>query len=237
MGNCFVIQPFDSGPFDRRYDEIIEPAIKDADLISYRVDRDPSVDIPINDIEKGIINSTAVIADISENNPNVWYEVGFARAAEKPLVMICSKQRQKFPFDIQHRSIIVYSTESLSDLEKLKKEITKRLIAVIERKKGLLDDKMRKSKLNELASNVLRTPGYDISVLEEILQSIADTGKVDSKNIGHHRNITSTTIDNVVERSIKSMLINSKLTSLVLTNKGQEMLNYLSSYLRPERLH
>jgi hypothetical protein len=237
MENCFVIQPFDKGPFDKRYKDIIEPAIQNAGLNPYRVDEDPSVDIPINYIERGIINSIAVIADISEDNPNVWYEVGFARASEKPLVMICSKQKQKFPFDIQHRSIIIYSTESFSDFTDLKNQITEKLIAVINFEKSQLNDKIRKSRLNELASNVMRTPGKDISLLEEILQSISDSKEVDNIKIGRHRGLTPATIDNIVERSINSMLIENNKIGYSLTNLGNEMLNYLSSYLRPERLY
>jgi hypothetical protein len=30
MGTCFVIQPFDGGAFDKRYDDIFVPAIKGA---------------------------------------------------------------------------------------------------------------------------------------------------------------------------------------------------------------
>ena len=52
MTTCFVIQPFDNGKFDRRYNGIFEPAIKDAGLKPYRVDRDPSTVIVIETIEK-----------------------------------------------------------------------------------------------------------------------------------------------------------------------------------------
>ncbi|MBU0719064.1 MAG: hypothetical protein KJ749_12505 [Planctomycetes bacterium] len=44
MGRCFVIQPFDDGgEFDKRYEDVFLPAIRDAGLEPYRVDRDPSV--------------------------------------------------------------------------------------------------------------------------------------------------------------------------------------------------
>ena len=55
MGTCFVMQPFDNGEYDKRYDDVIAPAIDDCDLEPYRVDRDPSVSIPIEEIETGII--------------------------------------------------------------------------------------------------------------------------------------------------------------------------------------
>ena len=54
MAKCFVIQPFDRDKFDRRYEETFKPAIEAARYEPYRVDKDPSVEIPIEQIEKGI---------------------------------------------------------------------------------------------------------------------------------------------------------------------------------------
>jgi len=111
---CFVIQPFDKGHYDRLYDEIFDPAIRKASLAPYRVDRDPSA------------------AEISEDNPNVWYELGYAIAREKPVCLVCATTRSKFPFDIQHRQIIRYPTSALpTDYDLLKEKITARLLAAI----------------------------------------------------------------------------------------------------------
>jgi hypothetical protein len=47
--------------------------------------------------------------------------------------MVCSNERpgQKYPFDIQHRSIIPYGADSPSDFETLKKSPTARIKAVL----------------------------------------------------------------------------------------------------------
>jgi hypothetical protein len=45
MPRCFVIQPFDKGPYDKRYKDVQVPAITDAGLEPYRVDEDPSVTV------------------------------------------------------------------------------------------------------------------------------------------------------------------------------------------------
>lgn len=114
MTTCFVIQPFDSGRFDERFDDVYKPAIEAAGLAANRVDRDPKVDVPIDAIESGIRNSSICLADITADNPNVWYELGYAFASGISVVMICSSERPsgKFPFDIQHRTVIPYCTES-----------------------------------------------------------------------------------------------------------------------------
>ncbi|KHL91836.1 hypothetical protein QW71_32565 [Paenibacillus sp. IHB B 3415] len=131
MSNCFVIQPFDGDSFDKRYEDILVPAIRESLLEPYRVDRDPSVTIPIEDIQNGIKNADVCLADITLDNPNVWFELGFAIASQKDVVLICSEERKsKFPFDVQHRKIITYSSSSPRDFEHLKQQIHERLTAI-----------------------------------------------------------------------------------------------------------
>jgi len=132
MRRCFVIQPFDKGPFDRRYEDVLSPAIKDADLEPYRVDQDPAVSIPIQSIENGIQSSDVCLADITLDNPNVWFEVGYAIAAKKEVVFICSEDRHTpFPFDVQHRTITKYATTSPRDFIELQRKTTQRLKAIL----------------------------------------------------------------------------------------------------------
>jgi hypothetical protein len=138
MNTCFVMQPFDNGKFDKRYNDIFEPAIRAANLEPYRVDRDPKVSIPIQDIEKGIKDSMICFAEITLDNPNVWFELGYAFASGKEVVLVCSDERiTKFPFDVQHRTIVKYTTSSSSDFEKLKQDITSKLLAYSEKAEEL----------------------------------------------------------------------------------------------------
>ncbi|EJL62839.1 hypothetical protein [Flavobacterium sp. CF136] len=130
MEKCFVIQPFDNDKFDKRFVDIFEPAIIKAEFKPYRIDKDLSVRIPIDDIEKGIIDSGICFAEITSDNPNVWYELGYAFACNKDVIMVCSDERiGKFPFDIQHRHIITYKTSSTSDFNILGDTITRKIKA------------------------------------------------------------------------------------------------------------
>jgi hypothetical protein len=134
---CFVIQKFGSH-YDELYDQIFDPAIRKAGLIPYRVDRDPSASIPIETIAEKISESAACLAEISEDNPNVWFELGYAIAREKPLCIVCAKTRDRFPFDIQHRHIIRYPVHALpTDYETLKASITERLLAAVSKAESL----------------------------------------------------------------------------------------------------
>ena len=131
MEKCFVIQPFDGGKYDKRFNDTYKPAIEECGLEAYRVDKDPNSQIPIDDIDMHIRNSCICLADITEDNPNVWFELGLAIAYNKDVVLICSNERTgKFPFDVQHRSITSYSSESLSDFDMLKEKIKQKINAL-----------------------------------------------------------------------------------------------------------
>ena len=127
---CFVIQPFDNGKYDSRYRDIIKPAIESCGFYAYRVDEDYSVEVPISAIESKIKEASFVIAEISTDNPNVWFEVGFALANSKLVILMCSDERTSgFPFDIRHRNILSYRTESISDFKECQKRLEDMIIA------------------------------------------------------------------------------------------------------------
>ena len=130
MPKCFVIQPFDSDEFDKRYNDILKPIVEEMGLEAYRVDEDPTVTSIISAIEDGIQEAAVCLADISTNNPNVWLELGYARATDCSIVMICSrKHRDRLPFDIQDHAVIFYDSDSPRDFESLKSEIRRRIQA------------------------------------------------------------------------------------------------------------
>lgn len=150
MAVCFVIQPFDHDKFDKRYDDVFVPAIKAADLEAYRVDRDPSVDNLLDAIERGIDGCTAFLADITLDNPNVWYELGYANAVGKPHCICCSEERtSKFPFDVSHLNITRYKVGSSSDFQDLERKITERLKAVVTREAKLVSIRSTVGSLTE----------------------------------------------------------------------------------------
>ena len=71
-----------------------------------------------------IRNASFCIADISGNNENVLWELGFADALDKP-VIILTQSRDKVKFDLSHRRNVKYASTDMKDLEdELVKEIT-----------------------------------------------------------------------------------------------------------------
>ena len=134
MAECFVMQPFDGGKFDKRFADTFAPAIRKAELEPYRVDKDHNVSIPINEIEEGIRRASVCFAEITLDNPNVWFELGYAIALRKDVVLVCSEERTgHLPFDVQHHKIIRYKTDSPQDFEELGAAITERISAILKK--------------------------------------------------------------------------------------------------------
>lgn len=131
---AFVIQPFDSnGPYDKRYRDVIEPAVKLAGFSAYRIDHDPSTRTLITDIRRKIDEARFIICEISEDNPNVWFELGYAYARGKDCILLCCKdRREKLPFDIQHESVIFYLAESGSDFSRTRDRLLSKIKAIFE---------------------------------------------------------------------------------------------------------
>lgn len=93
------------------------------------MDEDESVEIPIDTIEEKIKSALICLADITLDNPNVWYEVGFAFASGKTTILLCSDEREgnSYPSDIRQRNVTSYKAESQCDFDKLKSTITAKI--------------------------------------------------------------------------------------------------------------
>jgi hypothetical protein len=109
---CFVICPIgdDNSPVRQHSDRvlryIISPAVTTCGYAEpERSDRMPRPgDITPQIIER-LLNDTLVIADLTERNPNVYYELAVRHAARKPVILI-RKQGESIPFDVyQSRAI------------------------------------------------------------------------------------------------------------------------------------
>lgn len=71
----------------------------------------------MDDVRDYIAKAHLVIADLTDSNANVYYELGLAYELNKPCVILAN-EAERLPFDISHLRHIRYSTtpEGLSQL-------------------------------------------------------------------------------------------------------------------------
>jgi hypothetical protein len=125
LDTCFVMMPF-GGWFDRYYQEVYVPAIKEAGLEPIRADELFSTGSVVEQIWEQISKAKVLLADLTDKNPNVFYELGLAHAAIKPVVFTAAKI-DDVPFDLRHLRVIVYETREPEWAPKLRRFITEYL--------------------------------------------------------------------------------------------------------------
>ena len=122
LDTCFVMMPFGEW-FDLYYQEIYVPAIKEAGFEPVRADELFSTGSVVEQIWEQISKSKVLLADLSGKNPNVFYELGLAHAAHKPVVFT-SSNIQDIPFDLRHLRVITYEVREVEWAQKLRTNVT-----------------------------------------------------------------------------------------------------------------
>ena len=105
-GNVFVVMQL-SEPYKQLYDEVIQPIAKTFALNAYHVGEVFGPGMILQDIIQGIIEAEVVIAEITEANQNVFYELGYAHALNKPTILLAERGKQ-LPFDIRGYRVLFY---------------------------------------------------------------------------------------------------------------------------------
>ena len=99
----FGIKPADDGrliDFDRVYAELIRPALESAGLEVLRADEEQRAGDIRADMFQELLMADLVVADLTLDNPNVWYELGVRHALRARGVILVQGPRTARPFDI-----------------------------------------------------------------------------------------------------------------------------------------
>lgn len=130
MKKCFVVGPIgeDNTPTRQRSDEllkyIIEPVCSKCGFETIRVDKIHASDSINQTILDNLKTSDLVIADLTDHNPNAFYELGYRFALNKPLIQLKRKD-VKIPFDVASIRTLDYDLSSVPATEELKLKLEK----------------------------------------------------------------------------------------------------------------
>ena len=107
---------------------VVQAAASRANAYVIRVDSlIPAGSDILDTIQSAIREVSLVIADVSNANSNVMYEVGFAQAQNKPVLLIANSGRN-IPFDLAGVRILIYERDRLDEfVEKLAPLVTQAL--------------------------------------------------------------------------------------------------------------
>ena len=126
---CFVISPIGEDDSDtrKRSDQVLKHIITGPiEQLGYEVIRADKISEPgiiTHQIIQHIVDAPLVIADLTERNPNVFYELAIRHAIRKPLVQLI-KKGELIPFDVAATRIIQFDLQNLDSVDAAKLEIT-----------------------------------------------------------------------------------------------------------------
>ncbi|MCY4376750.1 MAG: hypothetical protein OXC31_23600 [Spirochaetaceae bacterium] len=130
--SCFVIAPIGDPESDtrKRSDQVLKhiiiPAAQDCGYSAIRADDIDKPGIITSQVIQHIVDDPLVIADLTERNPNVFYELAIRHAIAKPFVQIIAKGEQ-IPFDVAATRTIFFDHHDLDSVAEAKQKITEQI--------------------------------------------------------------------------------------------------------------
>lgn len=125
MKTCFVVCPIGNEGSDTRkrsdslFNHVISPVCQECSFKPTRIDRENTTGSLTDEIINHICNDDLVIADITDLNPNAFYEIGYRAALKKPAIHLMSKNTN-IPFDISSIRTFTYNLTDLDSVAELK---------------------------------------------------------------------------------------------------------------------
>lgn len=127
---CFIVCPIsDDGSETRKRSNqllnyIIKPVCQECGFdVPDRVDLIPNPNSITDRIIKCLSTYDLVIVDLTEHNSNVFYELGYRNALQKPVIQLKLKS-DNIPFDVSNINTIDYVLNDLDEVQKAKERLT-----------------------------------------------------------------------------------------------------------------
>jgi nucleoside 2-deoxyribosyltransferase len=125
----FILTPFDPG--GQRVQDTVRRAIEEAGfrVVQHRGAARPGAELASRILDS-IREADVIVADVSRQNANIFYEMGFAHALRKPTILLFDiKSGSSLPSDLAGLQYITYDPANFSGLaDRVKAEI--RAVAV-----------------------------------------------------------------------------------------------------------
>jgi len=132
---CFVIAPIgdDESETRKRSDKmlkyVISPVAEEQGYDPIRADQISEPGLITSQVIQHVADDDLVIADLSERNPNVFYELALRHALKKPLVQLMAKG-ERIPFDVAGMRTIEIDINDLDSVESAKTALAEQIKAV-----------------------------------------------------------------------------------------------------------
>ena len=129
---CFVISEIGAEGSEERkranqvLKHVIQPVAGACGYVTVRADEIAKPGLITDQIIQHVVNDDMVVADLTNNNPNVFYELAIRHAARKPAVVMASP-KQRIPFDIGHVRVMTVDISDLDAAERSREDLARHL--------------------------------------------------------------------------------------------------------------
>lgn len=113
--HVFVAMPFgikEGIDFNRVYEDFIKPALKKEGFEVFRADEEQRAGNIRTDMFQELLLADLVVADLSIDNPNVWYELGVRHALRARGIIHIKCKRDYMPFDVFSDRALTYNIKN-----------------------------------------------------------------------------------------------------------------------------
>lgn len=137
MDEAFIIMQIGDASLDAVYDEVFIPAIEEAGFAARRVDRHNAGDLLKSEIVQFIERSQIIVADVTNERPNCYLEIGYAMGLGKKANLILTAREDhhhsspsfradgpKVHFDLEGYDLLFWKPD---ELPAFRTELTKRI--------------------------------------------------------------------------------------------------------------
>ncbi len=212
---CFIITPIgdENSPIRRHIDGIIEAAISPALLDKYEIKVAHKISEPgsiTKQIVAEIYNAKLVVANLTERNPNVMYELALRHAIGKPVIMI-AERGTPLPSDVIMQRVIFYNNDAMgvldlkSDLVESENKIDFTNVSgpINEIMKEIIHDTKALQNIKEIEKSDITSFEYILNRLDRIESNIIRNHSDDIRRVRTYRIYKNDTPQKLFEERIR----------------------------------
>jgi len=214
---CFIISPLGSEDSETRrkanglINSVLRPVLEE---FGYKVTAPQEIDTPgsiTRQVIQCLLDDDLVVANLTELNPNVMYELAVRHAKRRPVVCL-AENGTKLPFDISAERTIFYDND-MAGVEILKPKLKRTIIDVLKEEEP--DNPIYRT----ISENIIRTVAKDDNVQTYILKRLEDItnqlNRFRNSSIGNSRGYDRNKLEFVISKGSESIDIPNLLEPFI----------------------
>ena len=224
---CFVIAPIgEPGSETReRSDEVLQhiicPVVEPLGYETTRADQINQQGVITSQVIQRIVDDTLVIADLTSQNPNVFYELAIRHAIAKPFIQIITSS-EEIPFDLAGTRTIFINLQSLSSAEGAKSKI-KDQIALLESNPSGLETPFTVAMDVQQAR---QSGGLNERLIAQVMAALSDIRTIDSPSI-EALSATMERLEQAIRRSSSQLRLAAQRTAGMIARENDGAYDFI----------